>query len=219
MPLRVTRVPKQQLFADSIESILAELGYLDVIASVQPVVLVGRAIARGPPDTQTFDEIIDSSERVRVTEVGATPLQAIVDTGMVAGNAALSSALVVDSLEYELLALRYSYNCDATVATRTTAAAKLTGLYGGFASGVAAKDDYSSSTLSLTASQDGHVSLLAGGRETKNQNGTLTYTSSLLQLPLRVLNDEGFGISVAAATNGVLGDIHRAVLYGRRITS
>jgi hypothetical protein len=190
-----------------------------VLAKIDPVLhffsLVGRNIAN---PAQVLDDIVDANGRLITHEAGFG-LSALVDTGQVAGNANFTVAAVADGLTYELWYYLYSYRCDATVASRTTIAPTMQMLPSAqFATGVAnsLSSFVTTSTLALTASQDGHISLTPGGTENKNLNGTITAVTGKLQLPARTISLPS--IAITAATNGVAGDFHRAALIGREIT-
>lgn len=150
---------------------------------------------------------------VNTTGVSGSGLKAVITSlngGSGAGNAPASVVVPSPTGNYtavEVLAVIYSYNCDATVATRTTAPCFVqTGLK---VEGTGNAGQFSmADTLSLTAGQYGSVMILPNGIRDKNQNGTHTLTTNGGPCPFWSNANLPVRGDAAAATNGVAGDAH-----------
>jgi hypothetical protein len=225
----VSRVLTDKLFVDAIGDLIGEGGpprTLDLLATVQPVIIVGRPPRSTGAVERSFDTLVDANGRLLTTpflsgdavvELAPRALSLILDSGQVAGNAAISSLAVADGFTYEIWSFLYSYVA-VGAASRTTIAMSVNSMHAtaNFATGMtnSLAGYTTASTLALTSGQDGSIALFPGGVESKNLNGTVTFVVDRLKLPIKTIGIPG--ISVGAATAGLASDFHRAVIVGRR---
>jgi hypothetical protein len=236
----------RRLFTDPARRVLAseqgpapiEKLQMDVLESVQPVILVGRDVTT---DGQTLDAII-AGRRVIVGGVATGAMmdprllvQHLSVEGVVATGSALPDIAVGRYFEgntttadgtdatwpltiasglaglWEILMAVGSVGADATVATRTFVVNLVTGLgiVAGLTGGV-----HTTTAITLTASEEGSAFLTNNGLALLNDNGTIT--EDAIPSPFPTLIDAG-GSLTCNVTTGQATDAVQISLFGRRV--
>ena len=212
-PPRTVRQQASRIFSDDLWGKLADLnGLVDVDAVLHPMLFLGR----NPTSSGVVPANINARGRLMTERYDEVTL--IADSGSIAGNVS-ASVTPTAAGTYEILGIVQSYVCDATAAARVTIVPTFTGINDAHAAlllNSGAKLQLIS-TLALSASQDGVISLGSGGVETKNLNGTPTLVTGRAVLPQIVVTTSGIIINFTAATNGVAGDSQRIAIVGRQI--
>jgi len=217
------------LFTKAVRRIFNRLGSASqkefpILQSVQPVMIVGRDVTS---DTQTFDEIVDAQERLRVNVfahsgtilTGATwaALEigdwAWANSGEGAGNAVvlLPTSSPTDEMVFEVHQILQQLDNDGTAASRVMTLTVVTDM-----NSVSpwALNDFAHTGPTATANENASVFIpRAPGLIQNNDNGTITTTDSR---PLPVMLGNG-GTITSTITAGVAGDVHGIACLVRRV--